>query len=73
MDSRLRFVKKFTLNLLTFIIGIGAVLFGITWLDRLTGITGLGLTLCLTALIVYMIWSTTESQIMREKWEKKDK
>ena len=73
MDSRLRFVKKFTLNLLTFIIGIGAVLFGITWLDKLTGITGLGLTLCLAALIVYMIWSTTESQIMREKWEKKDK
>ena len=42
MDNRLRFVKKFTLNLLTFIIGIGAVLFGITWLDKLTGITGLG-------------------------------
>ena len=70
MDSN--FAKKFCLNLLKFGAGIGAVMILITALDKVTGINGVGVLTCLSVLVLYMIWGTTESQITNESWEKKD-
>ena len=71
MDSN--FAKKFSFNLLKFGVGISAVMLLITALDKVTGINGAGILTCLSVLVIYMIWSSTETQLMKEKWEKKDK
>ena len=71
MDSK--FAKKFCFNLLKFGAGITAVMLIITALDKITGINGVGILSCLSILVLYMIWGTTESQIVKESWEKKDK
>ena len=71
MDSK--FAKKFCFNLLKFGAGIGAVMLLITALDKVTGINGVGILSCLSILVIYMIWGATESQIINESWEKKDK
>ena len=73
MDNKMQFAKKFTINLLKFGVGISAVMLIITALDKITGINGLGILSCISILILYMIWSSTETQLMKEKWEKKDK
>ena len=71
MDSK--FAKKFCFNLLKFGAGITAVMLIITALDKLTGINGVGILTCLSILVLYMIWGATESQIIKESWEKKEK
>ena len=71
MDSN--FAKKFSFNLLKFGAGISAVMLLITALDKVTGINGVGILTCLSVLVIYMIWGATESQIVKESWEKKDK
>ena len=71
MDSK--FAKKFCFNLLKFGAGITAVMLIITALDKITGINGVGILSCLSILVLYMIWGATESQIVKESWEKKDK
>ena len=68
-----KFAKKFCYNLLKFGAGIAAVMIIITALDKMTGINGAGIFTCLSILVLYMIWGTTENQIMSESWEKKDK
>lgn len=73
MDNKMQFAKKFSFNLLKFGVGISAVMLIITALDKITGINGLGILSCISILILYMIWSSTETQLMKEKWEKKDK
>ena len=73
MDNKMQFAKKFTINLLKFGVGISAVMLIITALDKITGINGLGILSCISILVLYMIWSSTETQLMKEKWEKKDK
>ena len=71
MDSK--FAKKFCFNLLKFGAGITAVMLIITALDKITGINGVGILSCLSILVLYMMWGATESQIVKESWEKKDK
>ena len=71
MDSK--FAKKFCFNLLKFGAGITAVMLIITALDNVTGINGVGILTCLSILVLYMIWGATESQIIKESWEKKEK
>ena len=71
MDSK--FAKKFCFNLLKFGAGITAVMLIITALDKVTGINGVGILTCLSILVLYMIWGATESQIIKESWEKKEK
>ena len=71
MDSK--FLKKYCFNLIKFGAGITAVMLLITALDKVTGINGVGILTCLSVLVLYMIWGTTESQITNESWEKKDK
>ena len=73
MDNKVQFAKKFCFNLLKFGAGISAVMLIITALDKITGINGVGILSCISILILYMIWSSTETQLMKEKWEKKDK
>tara|TARA_Y100001938_G_C7734524_1_gene256276 strand:+ start:251 stop:472 length:222 start_codon:yes stop_codon:yes gene_type:complete len=68
-----KFAKKFCYNLLKFGAGITAVMLIITALDKITGINGAGILTCLSILVIYMIWGATESQIINESWEKKDK
>lgn len=72
-DNKVLFAKKFCFNLLKFGAGITAVMLIITALDKITGINGAGILSCLSILILYMIWGATESQILKESWEKKDK
>ena len=72
-DNKVLFTKKFCFNLLKFGAGITAVMLIITALDKITGINGVGILSCLSILILYMIWGATESQIVKESWEKKDK
>tara|TARA_B100000963_G_C22540486_1_gene631941 strand:- start:300 stop:515 length:216 start_codon:yes stop_codon:yes gene_type:complete len=71
MDNK--FMKKFCFNVVKFGAGITAVMLIITALDKITGIDGVGILSCLAILVLYMIWGTTESQILRETWEEKDK
>lgn len=74
MDSKLYFIKRFSFNLLIFTLGISAVMLIITAIDNLTGIAGLGILLCLSSLVLWMLWGTTQSQLKEqlEKTEKKD-
>ena len=68
-----KFAQKFCFNLLKFGAGITAVMLIITALDKITGINGAGILSCLSVLVIYMIWGATETQVMKEKWEEKDK
>ena len=71
MDSK--FAKKFCFNLIKFGAGITAVMLIITALDKITLINVVGILSSLSILVLYMIWGATESQIVKESWEKKDK
>lgn len=72
MDNKSQFITKYLKNLFIFGIGIGAVMLLITAIDYVTGVAGLGILLCLSSLVLWMLWGTTESQIKFRKWEKKD-
>lgn len=71
MENFVPTLKRFIVNLILFLGGVGFVVAGIQYVNYLTGDKSYGIIGLLTVFCVWFVWQMSASQIDREKFDSK--